>query len=280
MVQTTPLAPITTIDLLPEIQAALLALLDTLPADEWTLPTACEGWSVKDVAAHMLASTLGILSAQRDQQHGTVKIDDGDWAALVAFIDHQNDVWVRATRRLSPRVICDLLKFGGDQLITYFRTLDPFAPSVAVSWAGSERAPVWLEIAREYTEFWTHQQHIRDAVGRPGMTDARYMKPLLEAFARALPRTYRDVQTAPDAVVKLEISGEGGGAWYLLRETDQWILYSAVDLTPACVVRFDTDTAWRLFTKGITREVAQSKAVVEGDTALGSPIFSMVSMIV
>ncbi len=29
-------------------------------------------------------------------------------------------------------------------------------------------APVWLDLAREHTEGRTHQQQIRDAVGRPG----------------------------------------------------------------------------------------------------------------
>ena len=38
---------------------------------------------------------------------------------------------------------------------------------MAVNWAGPEPAPIWLDPAREYTERWVHQQHIRDAVRNP-----------------------------------------------------------------------------------------------------------------
>lgn len=31
---------------------------------------------------------------------------------------------------------------------------------------------MWLDAAREYTEFWVHQQQIRDATGRPGADGA------------------------------------------------------------------------------------------------------------
>jgi uncharacterized protein (TIGR03083 family) len=192
MIDKKPLTPVFVVDLLPEIQVELLKLLESLTPEEWNLPSVCEGWTVKDVAQHMLASVISILSSQRDDQHGHVKIDDGNWQALVDFINQQNDLWVRATRRLSPRVLCDLLKFNGDQLNSYFQSLDPFAPSVTVSWVSSQPGPVWMEIAREYTEFWTHQQHIRDAVGKPGLKEPRYLSPLLANFVRALPRTFRN----------------------------------------------------------------------------------------
>jgi len=35
-----------------------------------------------------------------------------------------------------------------------------------VSWAGPEPAPVWLDAARDFSEYWTHQQQICDATGQ------------------------------------------------------------------------------------------------------------------
>ena len=90
------------------------------------------------------------------------------WDDFVAFINDLNDVWVKATRRLSPAVLCDLLGFAGRQVCAYFDSLDPYADGGPVEWAGPEPAPVWLDLAREYTERWHHQQQIRDAVGKPG----------------------------------------------------------------------------------------------------------------
>ena len=34
-----------------------------------------------------------------------------------------------------------------------------------VAWAGEERSPAWFDVARELTERWHHQAHIRLATG-------------------------------------------------------------------------------------------------------------------
>jgi hypothetical protein len=49
-----PLQPIIVTHLFPEILAELLTLLSNLSAEEWEKPTVCEGWSVKDIALHLL----------------------------------------------------------------------------------------------------------------------------------------------------------------------------------------------------------------------------------
>ena len=66
-----------------------------------------------------------------------------------------------------------------------------------MSWAGPEPAPVWLDLAREYTERWHHQQHIRDAVNKPGLKDPHWMAPVLAAFVWAMPHAYRDLSARP-----------------------------------------------------------------------------------
>jgi uncharacterized protein (TIGR03083 family) len=50
-----------TVHLFPEERARLLQLLHGL-TEEWRAPTACAGWSVKNVAAHLLGDDLGRLS--------------------------------------------------------------------------------------------------------------------------------------------------------------------------------------------------------------------------
>ncbi|MBN1564231.1 MAG: maleylpyruvate isomerase N-terminal domain-containing protein, partial [Anaerolineae bacterium] len=117
-----PVSPIDVIDLLPPMRAALLDLLRALSNDEWHLPTVCAGWSVKDVAQHMLADDIGNLSRRRDGYRLSADINNVD--ELIAFINEWNDVWVRATRRLSPRLLCDLLAFTGPQLHEYYAALD------------------------------------------------------------------------------------------------------------------------------------------------------------
>lgn len=272
-----PLEPILVAELFPEMRSELLQLLRSLSEAEWDLPTVCAGWSVKDIALHLLGDDIGVLSGRRDGFRLNAAING--WDELVAFINNHNDLWVRAARRMSPRVLCDLLAVAGDMLYRYFASLDPYAPGGVVSWAGPEPAPVWFEIAREYTEHWMHQQQIRDAVGRPGLKTRRFFAPLLDTFVRALPHTFRAVEAPAGTLVKLMIPGEAGGAWHLVREDERWKLYRDTDLRPACTVTVDAETAWRLFTKGIDKESARARAHIEGDEALGIKALDTVSII-
>jgi uncharacterized protein (TIGR03083 family) len=266
------------VHLFPETLDALLDLLADLSPDEWQQPTVCEGWTVKDIAAHLLGGEVGILSRKRDQYlfSGSPIIE---WRDLVALINELNATWVKATSRLSPRLLCDLLRITGEQANAYFTTLDADAIGDPVDWAGPEPAPVWLDLAREYTERWHHQQQIRDAVNRPGFKEPRYLAPVLDAFVRALPRAYHDVEADAGALVTLVITGAAGGRWHLLRESGAWQLYVDVERQALATVSLDEETAWRLFTKGIRPDRARAHARIEGDERLALPALGMISII-
>ena len=50
----------------------LVDLLGTLDEPEWAAATVCPGWSVRDVAAHLLHDDLRRLSRTRDRVEGPV----------------------------------------------------------------------------------------------------------------------------------------------------------------------------------------------------------------
>jgi uncharacterized protein (TIGR03083 family) len=272
-----PAGRIDVIDLFEPERAALLDVLASLAADEWRAPTVCAGWSVKDVAAHIIADDFGIVSGGRDRYD--IGWFSGPWEELLAYINKRNEAWVAAMRRVSPQLIVELLRFSGERMAAEFRARDLDAIGVPVDWAGPEPAPAWLHVAREYTERWLHQQQIRDAVKRPGLKDARMFAPVLDAFVRAMPHTYRDV-AAPDGThVLLTITGEAGGAWSLIMRDGSWSLYRDAGTPPAASVTVDQETAWRLFTKGIDAGAARAAAKITGDRALGEVALSMVSIL-
>src|SRR5207248_389111 len=161
------------LDLFAEERAALLGVLTAIHDEDWQTPTACVGWTVHDVALHILGGDLGSLSRRRDGHAAAARPGE----ELAVLVDRLNAEWVEAGRRLSPRLVTELLAFSGAPLFDHLRSLDLSATGGPVSWAGPGPAPVWLDVAREYTERWLHQQHIREAVGRPGLTDRRFMGP-------------------------------------------------------------------------------------------------------
>jgi uncharacterized protein (TIGR03083 family) len=272
------LEPIIVAHIFPEILDTLLTLLSCLSAEEWKKPTACAGWSVKDVVAHLLGDEIGNLSRRRDAYSAPGKSIEGR-DALVAFVNESNAQWVEAARRISPRLLCDLIALTGRQMCEYFESLDPYAIGSPVSWAGPNPAPVWLDLAREYTERWLHQQHIRDAVNKPGLKDPRYLAPVLDAFARALPHTYRAIDASDGTIIALTITGKSGGQWFLLRESGQWKLYRHVAQEPNAETIIDQNAAWRLFTRGLSKGEAQDKATIRGDQSLGLKLLDTVSII-
>lgn len=274
------LRPVLVADLFPELRNRLLELLHGLRPEEWELPTAAKMWNVKDVALHLLGGDLGILSRKRDGfTPGEVSI--AGWDDLVKFINQLNQTWLQATRRLSPRVLCDLLAFTGPQVESYFAALDPLAKGDAVDWAGSGSgpAPVWLDLAREYTERWHHQQQIRDATSRPGLYEPRLFRPVLEAFARALPRTFRDIPAPEGTTVQLKVTGPAGGTWYVLRKPTGWELGEGKSWNAAAQVTLAQEDAWKVFTKGLPPEQALQRARIHGDEALGRRLLQTVSVI-
>lgn len=272
----TPLEPVITAHLFAPVRAELVRILARLSDEQWEQPTVCEGWTVRDVALHLLGDDVGFLSGLRDHDKQRVALNSLD--EIITFIDTQNDLWVKAARRLSRRLLISLLTFTGQQCREFIASLDPHEMSGPIGWAGDQPDPLWLHIARELTEHWLHHQHICEAAGISSLKEAQFVYPVLSTFVRALPYTYRSTQAPDGTLVKLVIAGEGGGKWHLVRESPGWKLYAHTDLTPASTVMLDVDTAWRMFTKGIARETLRQKAAIEGDKTLGEAALGAVAI--
>jgi len=259
------------------LRTHLLTLLADLGEDDWERPTAAPRWSVKDVAAHLLGGDVWILSGKRDGFRLPQKIKN--YNQLVEVVDQLNGEWVVAARRMSPRLLRELLAFTGPEVEACFVSLDPMKIGGAVDWAGPEPAPVWFDLAREFTERWHHQQQIRDATGRPPLYDPYFLSPVLNTFVRALPHAFRNTTAPTGTSVRFEISGEAGGVWFVYKGEEAWTLVLDSTTEPATNVAIPEDVAWRLFTKGIDRERASSLAVIGGKAELAAPIFATTAII-
>ncbi|NKZ08334.1 maleylpyruvate isomerase family mycothiol-dependent enzyme [Actinomadura latina] len=266
--------PIDVRPLFAEQQAAFIGLLRGLDADEWARPTVCPGWDVKDVAAHVLGDHVGRLSRHRDEFPG---VGPRTGEPFPVFLDRINAEWVTAARRISPAMLVALLVDVGEQVVAFWQDVDMEALGGSVSWAGPEAHPVWLDAARDFSEYWTHQQQICDATGRDGLTAPRYLGPVLDTFMRALPHTMRDVRADEGAVLQVVIQGFGG--WACARAAGRWNLRREIVPRPVSVVELDADTAWRLCTRGITPQDAGERASIQGDRTLAEAALHIVSII-
>lgn len=254
----------------PELRSLLDTLRGLSPSD-WSR-TAAGHWTVHDVAAHLLGDSYGRLG--HDHRNG---FKDGE--TVEVFIHRTNQEWVDLHADDSPASLVDALATAGAQLARRFATADLDAAALGVSWAGVDPAPAWLDIAREFTEHWTHRQQIRHTIGLHTDPEPRALTVVLDTFMRALPHTLRHTSAPIGAQVQVIAEGSAGGTWTATATANRWSLAEAPSGRPAAAVLLDTETLWRLAARNIDPSDALSRAHVQGDRQLAEAACQIVSIV-
>ena len=272
-------SPILCAPLLRRVDEELIGLLRSLAPAEWDVQTIAPSWKVRDVAAHMLDTVLRKLSMVRDSCF-VEAVEIRSPQDVVALVNRLNREGVTVYRRLSPRVLIDMMQMACEQSARFHESLDPFARATfAVSWAGESQSLNWFDTARELTERWHHQQQIRLATDRPGIMVPDLYHPVLDCFVRGLPYLYRDVDAPAGTVLLLEITGECGGKWLLARGPAGWGFVGGSAGAAVSRVTIPEALAWRLFTKGIDRDSAWREIQIDGDQDLGEKVLSLTAIV-
>lgn len=267
-------APILCSHLLRRVDEELLTLLAGLEPADWDRPAAGR-WHVRDVAAHLLDTALRKLTLARDAHFVEIPAINSP-SDFVAFINRINQEGVTVYRRLSPPLLIDLMSIACNESADFHEALDPYAPAAfPVSWAGQSESPNWFDTARELTERWHHQQQIRDATGRPGCMDPEIVHPVLDCFLRGLPHHYRDTYANAGTTLAITITGNGGGRWFLTRGPSAWQFTADPGSGYAAAISLSEQLAWRLFTKGGSRE----EAAIDGDRPLAEKLLELTAIV-
>jgi hypothetical protein len=160
--------------------------------------------------------------------------------------------------------VVDLLRWSGREVDEFYASLDLAAPS-SVIWASAGPVPRWFDLCRDLTERWVHQQHIRDAVGRPGTHD-QLLPDVLRTFVWAFPHQYK---AAADEGTVVQIALDVAGTWHLIRSGHRWRLEPGAASTPAALLELSAAVAWRQLT-GLV--VDESSIRAEGPAHLVEPL--------
>jgi uncharacterized protein (TIGR03083 family) len=259
----------------------LVRFLEKLPAQDWLRPTVAGNWRVRDVIAHLIDVDLRRISAQRDGHHGPPPAEPIEsYEGLVAFLNELNREWIRAAERLSSRVLLALVKDTGRMCAEVLEAVDPLSRAVyPVAWAGEIESLGWMDVGREFTEKWHHQQQIRDAVGAPLLLEETWTKPLFELSVRALPRAYAGVPGAVGTSVQVVIEGAGGGSWSVTCDGTSWSLHEGLRDRADATIHLSTDEAWRLFYNALTPD-QQAAIRVQGEERWARPLLAARSVMV
>lgn len=289
MTRLQPLTPIYTAPLLRPLLAELLDLLRRLAPAQWDAPTVAGEWRVRDVAAHLLDGELRKIAAYRDGHlpppESPIR-SDRDLARLVNNLNAEGVAWAR---RLSPRLLADLLATTGAWAADLLEGLPPHEPALwPVSWAGESVSENWMDVGREYTERWHHQMQIRAAVAAPPtLLEPRWGWPLLDLSLRALPKSYAGIEAPPGTGVAFVVAssddGEAAeplGAWTLIRGAERWTLQRGAAEDAATVVHATADAAWRLLYNALPDPIPAEAISITGDRRLAEPLLRTRSIVI
>lgn len=275
----------------------LLSLLAGLGDAEWNSPTAAPAWSAKDIALHLIDVDLSWVARFRDHDRSGFIPESAGHEAFVRGLAQRNQQWIDGTRVLSPPLIVEMLRWAGGQLDAALATVDLDRRS-SVYWAGD--APLWFDLAREFTERWVHFQQIREAAARlrsgPDPNEGRpsgpieyqgsdggyagaervdgiandqdgYLPLVVRTFIWGFPHQYRAPAPA-GTTIGVEVTGVG--AWSLTRsDGGGWDLGEGWPAEPAASLRMSGDVAWRLLT-GAPYDAAQAQ--LAGEPALAQAL--------
>jgi len=251
----------------------LSELLGTLEPGDWQRPSPCPGWTVLGLCCHLLADDLGLLSRQRDGYHGTPSPDGLGEAGFAAWLDALQAEWVQAARRISPRLVTELLGWTGPQVTEMLRRQDPQARTAQVSWAGTRPVPVWLDQARELSEQWIHRQQLLQALGRPSDLRPDLAGPVLDGLRWAYPYRLEQCSAGRGDTVTIAISGPVTRNWQLVATTAGWEYRDEPGAREVARLSLTTEQAWRLLTNNLPA-AERSRLATAGENAITDILLS------
>lgn len=227
-------------------RAGLLETLADLEGPTWDTPTACEGWGVRDVVAHLVEGELGVGRTYRGEEEtpGVVDLTSGieRWRALPAEAVRAA-LWQHgtATQRVldamnAERWHADIEAFG-------CRTIGQL-------------------VRLHLFEAAVHGHDITDALARPALWNP-CLPFLVEFVVRAAPRTLG--RGGFDGAPPYTISA-GARTWRLTRNEGRWAVDRATGAATA-TLRADPGGLVLAVTGRAPLDAALAGMTIEGDEA-------------
>ncbi len=185
----------------------LLALLGELDPAAWDRPTACDGWSVRDMVAHLLGAAeanASLVENARQLLRGRGRVrDDGR-----PLVDGINDVQVDDRRHLSAAELIDRLAVVAPRAVRGRRRTPPPLRRVPVPGPLGDSITLGFLVDVVYTrDQWMHRVDIARATDRDlvltGAHDGRIVADIV-----------RDWAAAHGEPFALELTGPAGGHYH------------------------------------------------------------------
>jgi uncharacterized protein (TIGR03083 family) len=245
-----------------------------LSSDDWELPSACWGWSVKDVFSHMASIWHGLV--------------DPGASPLPTFedVEAENEVPVEARRSWTAKeVLAEYEDFcdGALEVLTGFQA--PEARDTPFPAGALGTYPIHI-LANAL--MFDHFAHLREDILHPFGPIRRphppasddLIRPAVEWMLAGLPTMCPAVGAALARPVLLDLKGPGGGTWLLSRNAETGQATVQPDGSPSDAASHATGTAESFIGWGTQRRDWRRSGVrLSGDPDLAAAVFDAINIV-
>lgn len=230
----------------------MVSLWKSLDPADWTRPSLCEGWTVKDVAVHCIRGETEIFQPmlRRSMAGDTTPPADFDLEGI-------NDRQIADGRVVPPAQLIDEAEAAIDGTQKMLAEMSD-AQWDAPSWNPITPGTAGFYVKGRIWEWWTHGQDVRIPLKRPGGREPERTTPVVEVVRDGITGVF-----LPEKAKGVHVSYgfQIGPTGFTIRIDDGSI---AIDKTfdPKATSRVKADPA--TFVLVGTRRISQARAVLTG----------------
>jgi uncharacterized protein (TIGR03083 family) len=213
----------------------MIAILDTLSEDEWNAPSACAGWAVRDVVAHMASILHGVVDPTKMPD-----VSSGTEAAMEAPVAER--------RAWSTGEVLDEYKTYSEQAAAVFTMAqDPPMSDTMLPMGDLGTHPMSMFASTFCFDAYCHLRNDilapNGPIDRPEPPrDATRVGATLEWMLAGLPWMSQQQLGALDRPVVLTLTGPGGGSWTLAPGGEDGRIQVTEGADPAAAATITSDS--------------------------------------
>lgn len=251
------------VESLIEQWSALQTLLDSLSDADWQRPSALPGWTVHDIASHIIGTELFLLG---EQPPAPVQADHVQ-NPIGAF----NEGWVEELRSRTPQEMRALLRTTAD------RRGDALHALTDDEWNAPSESPVGPTTYARFMRIrlfdcWFHELDIRDAVGKPDVVGGHRAQIAFREILAALGYVIGKRAGAPTGSrIAIHLTG-GLGQTINLEVADRATVVEQLSGPATTSIWMDSGLFVRLYGGRVSVDDHRSRIRFEGDAAVGEKI--------
>ncbi|MEQ8718473.1 MAG: maleylpyruvate isomerase family mycothiol-dependent enzyme [Acidimicrobiales bacterium] len=262
----------TTTRALEDAWTSLLAITAELDEEDWSTPTACPGWTVADVVAHVIGTEHMLAGEQ------VPDVEIGEVPHVRNAIGEFNERWIVSLRGTPPAELWEELEsVVGSRLALLGAMEDHEWDAEAWTPAGPDTYGRFMRI--RVFDTWMHEQDIRHATGRPETCTGAAFEASLDEIASVMPYVVGKLGGAPDGTrLELRLEGPSPRTIAIVVDGRARLVEDFDGAEPTVTIQLSVADFRRLI--GSRVDPSEAKVTVTGDVAVGEEIVANLGYVI